>query len=233
MNNIFLISGTRKGIGRELCLHFLSKGATVIGCSRGEGSIQNENYCHYSLDVSDETAVTAMVREIAEKFGRIDVLINNAGIASMNHILLTPVSSVKKIISTNFIGTFIMTREAAKLMTKNKYGRIVNMATVATPLRLMGEAIYASSKAAIVNFTEIASKELAEFNITVNAVGPTPVKTDLIKNVPKAKMESLLQLQAIHRYGTFKDILNCIEFFIAPGSDFITGQTLYLGGVNP
>ncbi len=231
MNEIVLISGTRKGIGRELSLHFLSKGKLVIGCSRGNSSIEHENYTHYCLDIADEKAVISMIRGIMKNQGRVDVLINNAGIASMNHILLSPISSVKKILTTNIIGTFIMTREVAKLMSKKKYGRIVNMVSIATPLRLKGEAIYAASKAAVVNFTEVASKELAEFNITVNAVGPTPVPTDLVKNVPQKKMSELLELQTIHRFGTFPDILNCIEFFINPKSDFITGQILYLGGV--
>ena len=107
----------------------------------------------------------------------------------------------------------------------------MNFATVATPLKLPGEAAYASSKAAIVNLTQILAIELADFNITVNAVGPTPVKTDLIRSVPRQKMDDLLQRQAIRRFGEFNDISNVIDFFIRPESDFVTGQVLYLGGV--
>ena len=107
----------------------------------------------------------------------------------------------------------------------------LNFATVATPLKLEGEAIYAASKAAIISLTEVLSKELAGFNITVNAVGPTPVKTDLIRSVPTEKMDALLHRQAINRFGTFEDISNVIDFFLKPESNFITGQTIYLGGV--
>lgn len=110
--------------------------------------------------------------------------------------------------------------------------RIVNFATVATPLRLEGEAICAASKAALVNLTQVCAKELSEFSITVNAVGPTPVPTDLIKNVPKNKMDALLNQQAIKRFGEFEGVLNVIEFFLNEKSDFITSQVVYLGGVN-
>ncbi len=232
MNKVFVITGTRKGIGKELAEYYLEGGKTVAGCSRRPGTIEHENYRHYELDVADEKAVIAMIRDVRKKDGRIDALINNAGMASMNHILTTPAETVKKIFDTNFMGTFLFTREAAKIMSKNKYGRVVNLATVATPLRLEGEAIYAASKAAVENFTQVAARELAPFNITVNAVGPTPVETDLIKNVPKEKMDALLDMQPIKRFGEFSDIINAVDFLIDEKSGFITGQIIYLGGIN-
>ena len=232
MNRVFIITGTRKGIGKELAEYYLKKGDIVVGCSRGKSSIQHSNYRHFCLDVSDEKAVVNMVRKTKKEFGKIDVLLNNAGIASMNHIMTTPYKTVQNIINTNFFGSFLFLREVSKVMSKAKKGRIVNFATVATPLRLEGEAIYAASKAAIVNLTEIAARELADFNITVNAIGPTPIPTDLIKNVPKDKIEALLNRQAIKRFGEFKDVVNVVDFFIDEKSDFITGQIIYLGGVN-
>jgi 3-oxoacyl-[acyl-carrier protein] reductase len=232
MAKIFIITGTRKGLGKELCQYYLSQGNKVFGCSRGPSSIDDPAYFHYELDVSDESKVVKMVKDVSKKHGQIDVLINNAGIASMNHILLTPLKTVQEIFSTNYFGTFLFCREVAKVMTRKKHGRIVNFTTVATPMRLEGEIAYASSKAAIENFTEIISRELAEFNITVNAVGPTPIPTDLIKNVPMEKMDSLIQRQAIHRFGNFDDLANVIDFFIDDRSNFVTGQVIYLGGVN-
>jgi len=232
MNRVFIITGTRKGIGKELAEYYLKKGDIVVGCSRGKSSIQHSNYRHFCLDVSDEKAVVNMVRKTKKEFGKIDVLLNNAGIASMNHIMTTPYKTVQNIINTNFFGSFLFLREVSKVMSKEKKGKIVNFATVATPLRLEGEAIYAASKAAIINLTEIAARELADFNITVNAIGPTPIPTDLIKNVPKDKIEALLNRQAIKRFGEFKDVVNIIDFFIDEKSDFITGQIIYLGGVN-
>jgi 3-oxoacyl-[acyl-carrier protein] reductase len=230
-NKSILITGTRKGIGKYLAQYYTEKEYLVFGCSRGEVDFTLDNYHHFCVDVANEKQVKSMFSTIRKTHGSLDCLVNNAGIASMNHILLTPQSTVNKILNTNVIGTFLFCREAAKLMQKNKFGRIVNFATVATPLKLEGEAIYAASKAAIVSLTEVLARELAPLGITVNAVGPTPVQTDLIRSVPQEKMDALLARQAIHRYGEMRDISNVIDFFIHMESDFITGQVLYLGGV--
>ena len=117
-------------------------------------------------------------------------------------------------------------------MMRQKYGRIVNYSTVAVAFNLEGEAIYAASKAAVETLTKTVSNELASLGITVNAVAPTPVETDLIKAVPKDKIQDLLNRQAIQRFGKFEDVKNVIDFFIDDKSDFITGQVIYLGGVN-
>ena len=228
---VMLITGTSKGIGKFLANYYANKGFIVMGCSRSSVDYKISNYCHFCLDVCDEKKVKQMFAKIRKTTGRLNVLINNAGIASMNHVLLTPVKTVKKILNTNILGTFLFCREAAKIMQINKYGRIVNFSTVATPLKLEGEAIYAASKAAILSLTEILSKELASLGITVNSVGPTPVKTDLIRSVPKEKIDRLLAMQAISRFGTFDDIANVIDFFIKKESDFVTGQNIYLGGI--
>ncbi|WP_457618701.1 SDR family NAD(P)-dependent oxidoreductase [Lutibacter sp.] len=235
MNNkskIMIITGTRKGIGRFLSEYYLQKNFIVCGCSRSDSDLKHENYFHYCLDVGDENAVKKMVVDVRKKFGGIDILINNAGIASMNHSFLMPLKTMEKIYRTNVFGTFLFVREVGKVMASQRKGRIVNFATVATPLNLEGEAAYASSKAAVESLTKILARELAPYNITVNAVGPTPVYTDLIKNVPKEKMDALLARQAIHRFGEMEDIVNVIDFFIKPESDFITGQVIYLGGVS-
>jgi len=226
-----VITGTRKGIGRFLAETFLERGWRVIGCSRGGSDLDHERYQHFELDVADEKAVVAMMQAVRRAHGGVDALLNNAGIASMNHAMLTPKSTVERIFQTNVFGTFLFCREAAKLMARKKSGRIVNFATVATPLKLEGEAAYAASKAAVVSLTEVLARELAPLGITVNAVGPTPVPTDLVGSVPQAKMDALIARQAIHRYGTMDDVLNVCDFYLSERSDFITGQTLYLGGV--
>lgn len=228
---IIAITGTRKGIGFFLAEQFLARGWTVVGCSRGPSSLHHSRYDHYELDVADETSVAGMMQDVRRRLGRLDALINNAGIASMNHTLLTPSSTMRQVFETNVFGTFLFCREAAKLMSRNKSGRIVNFATVATPLKLEGEAVYAASKAAVVSFTEIMAREFSPLGITVNAVGPTPVPTDLVGSVPKEKMSALIARQAIPRYGTMADVLNVCDFFLQEKSDFITGQTIYLGGV--
>lgn len=232
MNKIVVITGTSKGIGKVLAFHYLEKGFIVAGCSRSIGTITHTNYRHFCLEITDEKSVVNMIRTIKKEFGKIDILINNAGIASMNHILTTSLDTISKLFNTNFLGTFLFTREVSKVMMKEKNGRIINFTTVAKPLRLEGEAVYAASKAAIETFTQTASKELSSFNITVNAIGPTPVQTDLIKAVPKDKINELLDKQTIKRFGTFEDIINVVDFFCDEKSSFITGQIVYLGGVS-
>ena len=231
MSKVMVITGTRKGIGRYLAEYYLEKGMIVCGCSRGESDLQSEKYHHFCLDVADEKAVKKMISSIAKKYRRIDYLINNAGMASMNHSLLTPLSIVEKLFKTNVFGTFLFSRECAKIMSRDNYGRIINFTTVAAPLYLEGESVYAASKAAIESLTRTLSKEFGVYGVTVNAIGPSPIKTDLIKNVGESKLEKLLDKQAIKCFGAFKDVSNIIDFYISDNSKMISGQILYIGGV--
>ena len=228
---IILITGSSAGIGRALVEHYTTLGNQVIGCSRNNSSVSLSNYSHFCLDIADENEAKKLFSFIRKKHSRLDVLINNAGIASMNHALLTPIATVDKILRTNVIGTFLFCREAAKIMQKNKFGRIINFSSVATPLILAGESIYASSKSAVNSLTQTLAKEFASLGITVNCVGPTPVRTNLIKSISKEKLEQLINKQSIKRFGEHKDISNVTDFFIQEESDFITGQVIYLGGI--
>lgn len=228
---IIVVTGNRKGIGRYISEYYLEKGHTVIGCSRDKSDLVNEKYRHFQADVSDEKEMKEFINYIRKDFKYIDVLINNAGIASMNHFLLTPTQTAKKLMEVNYIGTLVAIREFSKLLRKSKNPRIVNFTTVAKPLELEGEAAYAASKAAVETLTRILAKELSQYKITINAIGPTPIPTDLVRNVPEDKMEKLIERQSVKRYGKFQDVSNVLDFFIKPESDFITGQIIYLGGV--
>ncbi len=232
MDRVIIITGTRKGIGRYLSEQYLNEGDIVYGCSRRESDLKHDNYHHARLDVSDEKAVIDFVRSVYKERKHIDILINNAGIASMNAFMLTPYTTVQRVMNTNFMGTFLMCREVCKYMIRAKAGRIINYSTIAVALNLQGELAYSASKAAVEQLTRVLAGELGTFNITVNAVAPTPIDTDLIKHVPIEKINALLEYQDIKRLGKFADVKNVIDFYASPTSDFITGQVLYLGGVN-
>jgi 3-oxoacyl-[acyl-carrier protein] reductase len=231
MPPVTLITGARTGIGRFLAEHYCELGHVVYGCSRGSSDLDADGYTHIEADVANEDQAKNVFRLIRQEQGRLDNLLNNAGIASMNHSLLTPVSSVRKVLETNVIGCFIFCREAAKLMKKNRYGRIVNFSTIAVPLRLEGEAAYVASKSAVEGLTHTLAREFADLGITVNTVGPAPIDTDLIRSVPEEKISQIVARQAIRRLGRVEDVANVTDFFLQRDSDFVTGQHIYLGGL--
>ncbi len=228
---VALVTGASRGIGRDLAGRLVSKGYQVVGCSRSESDLELDGYHHKQVDVRDEEAVKTLVSWIGSEFGSLYAVINNAGAASMNHAFLTPDSTVEKLLSTNVRGTFTVSREAAKLMRTAKQGRIVNISTIAVPLRLDGQAAYVAAKAAVERMSQVLAQEFGPFGITVNVVGPTPIDTDMTRGVPKKKMEALINRFAIRRMGTFEDVANVVDFFLRPESEAVTGQILYLGGV--
>lgn len=228
---VALVTGARKGIGRHLAEHLVRQGYRVAGCGRGELGNPVEGMAYHQVDVTDEKQVIELLREVARSFRRLDVLVNNAGAASMNHALLTPGSTMEKLLDTNVLGTFLVSREAAKIMRRRKFGRIVNLSSIAVPVSLQGQAAYVASKGAVEHLSSVLARELAEFGITVNVVGPSLTDTDMTRGVPGEKVNRLLQSMPISRPGTFEDVANVIDFFLKPESSAVTGQVLYLGGV--
>jgi 3-oxoacyl-[acyl-carrier protein] reductase len=227
-----LITGTSRGIGEALAEHYLAIGDHVVGCGRSPSSLTHERYTHCALDVTDAGAVDRLFKELKQRFKTLDVLINNAGVASMNAVALTPVEVARRVMETNFIAAFNFTRESIRMMRKSPAARIVNVSTVAVPLRLEGEAVYAASKSALETFTRIAAKEVAPCGITCNAVGPCPIRTKLTAGVPDAKIQTIIDAQAVRRWAVPADVVNVIDFFLRPESAMVTGQVVYLGGVG-
>jgi 3-oxoacyl-[acyl-carrier protein] reductase len=228
---VALVTGSRTGLGKFIAESLAGRGYRVVGCSRQPAEWTIEGYEHVLADVSDEKQVLALLAHVRRGYGRLDVCINNAGIASMNHALLVPAQTIQRVLSVNVQGTFLVARESAKLMQKRKNGRIVNFSTIAVPMRLEGEALYAASKGAVETLTRVLAREFAPMGITVNAVGPTPIDTDLIRNVPDAAIQKLVDRLAIQRKGEPADVMNVVDFFLRRESGAITGQVIYLGGM--
>ena len=227
---VALVTGSRKGIGRHLSEHLVRSGYRVVGCSREKADWSLDGYEHAIADVADESQVVALVEGIRRRHGGLSVAVNNAGVASMNPVLLTPGATVERIVNTNLVGTVLVSREAAKLMMKARFGRIVNLTSIAAPLALEGEAVYAASKSGVETFTRVLAREVGPFGITVNAVGPPPVDTDLTRGVPAEKLDALVARLATRRRATPEEVARVVDFFIAPESGGVTGQVLYLGG---
>ena len=226
-----VITGTRKGIGKELADYYIQKNYIVIGCSRGPSTINHSNYFHFSIDISDEKSIRQLFKYISKTYGKIDILINNAGVNYAHSLVaLVSYSSAEETIKTNFLGTFLMSKEAIKLMMRNSFGRIINFGSMTVRHEDRGGAIYTASKAAINTFTKILSKEVFKYGITCNVISPSAIKTDLMDTLDNTILDQLLLRNAIQEIGNTSDLINVINWLITNESRSITGQNIYLGG---
>lgn len=230
--NVVVITGTSRGIGRALAEHYLAKHWLVVGTSRAETTINHESYIHFRADLTLAKERSEFVANVLEQYGAPLLLINNAGVARMNHSLLATNNAIDSQIDLNLKATIDCSAQFGKRMIVNRKGVIINFTTVAVPLKLEGEAIYSASKAAVEQFTKVFSKEVGPFNVRVNCIGPCPVKTDLIAAVPESKLDDLIGKQSLKYYGTYDDIFNVVDWFASDESKMITGQTIYLGGIG-
>ncbi|NQT14852.1 MAG: SDR family oxidoreductase [Planctomycetes bacterium] len=228
---VVLITGSRTGIGRSLAERYLEKGAQVVGCSRGACDIDSQTYCHFSLDLAEETDVRKMFADVRRRYGRLDVLINNAGMLVTAPAMLTSGQTVRDVVGVNFLGMLLCCREAAAVMKKGGSGRIVNLTSIAVPLASVGNSVYSASKAAVEQFTRVFAKEVYSFGITVNALGLPPVEnTGMGAALPEGAIADTLERIAVKRMVTVEEVAHAVDFLAAEQSGAITGQTLYLGG---
>ncbi|MDA9713431.1 SDR family oxidoreductase, partial [Acidimicrobiaceae bacterium] len=183
---IAVVTGASRGIGHFLSEKLSKENYRVVNISRKS----SDAFIDYSFDLTNTQDIGKLVKQIIKEVGIPDLLINNAGVASMNHTFLMKDSDVEKIVDVNFISPILLSKEFGKFMIK-KGGKILNISTVAVPLLLDGEAVYAATKSGIEVFTKILAKELSRSKVDVSCIGLTPIDTDLIKNVPKDKIDKI------------------------------------------
>lgn len=229
---IMLITGSSRGIGNYLANYYLDKGFFVVGCSRNECNIKHENYNHIIADLSNEVEILNVFKIIRKEHKRLDILINNAAInPAILNVAFLPYKTIQNIYAVNVFAPIMFCREAVKLMIRNKFGRIINLGSMATRHEVSGEALYTSTKASINAFTRVLSKEVASSGITVNIVAPSVIDTELSKAINEIALKEVLNRNAIKKFGDLIDVSNTIDYLIKGESNAVTGQIIYLGGV--
>ena len=239
-NKTALVTGASRGIGRATAIELAKAGAKVAVNYAGNRVAAEEVVAQIEAagghafmiqaDVGDAAAVDAMVKAVVERFGKIDILVNNAGITRDNLIMRMKEEDWDAVIHTNLKGIFNCTKVVTKLMMKQRYGRIVNMTSVVGVMGNAGQSNYAAAKAGVIGFTKSMAKELASRNITVNAVAPGYITTDMTADLPEQAKTDLQSQIPLQRLGNPADVASAVLFLVSPGADYITGQTLHVDG---
>jgi 3-oxoacyl-[acyl-carrier protein] reductase len=223
-----VITGTSRGVGKELALYFLNQGARVIGTSR-DNCDYSIKYEHYQFDLSNTSYIKEFIIYLKE-YKSIDILINNAAVLTSQYGMKMPAEKVTDMVMIDLVAPYLLSCGLAKYMTNG--GRIINISSMAVPLEPMGDSMYAACKAAMNKFSNILAKEMSMFNITVNTLGISAIETDMLKQLNREKVDKVVKSLPIPRYAEMSDITNVIDFYCSEKSNYITAQTIYLGGVH-
>lgn len=228
-----IVTGSRRGVGHSIAEYMLAQGGRVSGFSRGESTISHSNYIHYSVDVGNAKDVQSAFFKISKETDTVDIVINNAAVLTSQYALIMPASNAQAMVNTNLLGTFFVSREAAKIMKKSKKGgRIINIGSMAASLEPIGDSIYAACKAGVSTLANVMAKEFGPFGVTCNTLGITAIDSDMLSQLPREKIDQIIQALPIPRYACMDDILNVIDFFASDRSAYVTAQTVFLGGIN-
>jgi len=236
MDKIAIVTGAANGIGKAISTRLIDDGCYIFAVDiddvngksqAGELGINNAEYAH--CNISSENEVNDLFKTVIFKKGKVDILINNAGIIKDNMIHKMPAEDFNAVIDTNLKGTWLMCRAVAKIMKEQKSGRIVNISSRAW-LGNPGQSNYSASKAGIIGLTRVLALELGKFNVLVNAIAPGLIDTPLSQALPADVLEKLIQAQPTKTMGKPEDIANAVSFLVSEKTQFITGQVIYVDG---
>jgi len=236
---VALVTGASRGIGQAISLKLAAEGVFVVATATSEAgaeatvaAIVAEGGAAQAvkLDVTNSSEVEALFKRIVSERGRLDILVNNAGITKDGLMMRMKDNDWDAVIDTNLKGSFNCMREASKIMTKARYGRVVNISSVVGEMGNPGQANYCASKAGLFGLTKSAARELAKRNITVNAVAPGFIETDMTALLPEKGRETLLHSIPMERLGSVDDVAYAVHFLVSPQAGYITGQVLSVNG---
>lgn len=235
-----VVTGGSRGIGRAVCLELAKGGANVVLCYAGNEAAAQETVraiealgakaLAVRCDVSDAAQADALVKAAVEAFGRIDILVNNAGITRDNLLMRMSEADFDAVIAANLKGTFLCMKAASKLMLKQRYGRIVNLSSVVALRGNAGQVNYAASKAGVIGMTKSLAKELASRGVTVNAVAPGFIETDMTAALSESARAAAQGSIPMGRLGAPEDVARAVAFLAGDEAAYVTGQVLAVDG---
>jgi 3-oxoacyl-[acyl-carrier protein] reductase len=238
-NQVAIVTGASRGIGRAIALKFALEGADVVCVSRtlehsektaAEIQAHGRKAWAYAVDVSNAPAVAAAAEQILAATGRADILVNNAGVTRDGLIMRMSDEDWDTVLNTNLKGAFSFTKAFARGMIKQRSGRIINLASVIGLIGNAGQANYAASKAGLIGFTKSVAREVASRGVTVNAIAPGFIETDMTAVLNEQIRTALLQKIPMNLFGQAEDIANAALYLAGPGGRYITGQVLVVDG---
>ena len=240
MSKIAIVTGASKGIGRACAMRLARDGMTVIiNYSRSDAAANatveeikaaGGSAAAYKADVSDPEQVKAMFKDIADEYGKIDVLVNNAGIVKDEYLLMLTTETLDKCLDLNIKGYLYCAQQAVLKMFCQKSGVIVNMSSVSAKMALAGQSVYSATKGAVNSMTQTMAKELARYGIRVNAVAPGFVLTEMVDQLPEDKKKEYIKAVPMGRFADVSEVADVVSFLCSDDARYITGQSIVVDG---